>query len=466
MPMRAIFLLLLLPSLVVAASPPDALNITQRYVDAGATELALARIEQLQPAAPSAPGWNDWEQLRCTLLAQLDHHQALVERAAQLPAGAPQPLTRTCLLGGARAAIALKEGAQAREFLVQVIWNQSSATDDWRAARLLVIDSYLADGKPDDAYLLMLRYQQDYPPLDRATATHFAAALLAAGNAQDAVNWLPQLDDAGPVKAWLRMNTHLITPEAAVTQARAALAKKPDVMWWKVIQQAALVENDRVLQTEALENLLELADDKDTAATLTATLHQDYETTAQDVANRAQLLIGDDDTWMNYANGGTPAPAAARALYAYLTKYGKMPATRDAAQARQVLSFIDGKLMLAAARVLDGVQWSSAQTDVQAQLLLDDPALSAQRREILFTLGVLAESAHDYQRAADYYLEAALTDAAKTPDAFTLDARLHAAGALAHAGLQDDAHAQFEWLRKNDKDRQRLEATEHELQLF
>jgi len=463
MPMRAIFLSLLLPSLA-AAAPSDVLSITQRYVDAGAPELALTRIEQLQPASPSAPGWNDWEQLRCTLLAKLDHHQALVERAAQLPAGAPQLLVRNCLLGGARAAIALKQGAQAREFLAQIIWKQPPDADAWRAARLLVIDSYLADGKPADAYLLMLRYQQDYPPVDRATATHFAAALLAAGNAPDAVNWLPQLDDSGPVKAWLRMKTNLMTPEAAVAQARAALTKKPNVMWWKVIQQAALIENDRVLQTEALENLLELADDRNAAVTLTAELRQDYETAAQDVANRAQLLIGDDDAWMNYANGGAPAPSAARALYAYLTTHGKTAATRDAAQARQVLSLVNGRLTLAAARVMDGVHGSLAQTDAQAHLLLDDSTLSAQRREILFALGVLDECAHDYRRAADYYLEAALTDAAKTPDAFTLDARLHVAGALARAGLQDDAHAQFEWLRKNDKDRQRLEATERALQ--
>src|SRR5208283_2370919 len=110
--MRAILLSLLLPSLA-AAAPSDVLSITQRYVDAGASELALARIEQLQPASPSAPGWNDWEQLRCSLLAQLDRHQALVERAAHLPTGVPQTLARTCLLGGARAAIALKQGAQA-----------------------------------------------------------------------------------------------------------------------------------------------------------------------------------------------------------------------------------------------------------------------------------------------------------------------------------------------------------------
>jgi len=177
-------------------------------------------------------------------------------------------------------------------------------------------------------------------------------------------------------------------------------------------------------------------------------------------------LIGDDDAWMNYANGSAPAPSAARALYAYLMKYGKSATTRDTAQAGQVLSLVNSRLTLAAARVLDGVHESSAQTDAQAHLLLDDSTLSAQRREILFALGLLTECAQDYRHAADYFLEAALTDAAKAPDAFTIDARLHAASSLARAGLQDDAHAQFEWLRKNEKDQQQLEAVEHELQPF
>jgi len=442
---------------------PEALVLTQRYVDAGAPELALSRIERLQPTEPSAPAWSEWEQLRCSLLAQLERNPALVERAAHLPVDMPPALVRVCLLAGARAAIVLKEGAQARQFLAQVLWKQEFGADDWRATRQLVIDSYIADDKPDDAYLLMLRYQQDYRPLDHVTAGHFVAILLKAGMTQEAVDWLPRLDDKGPVKTWLSMNTKLLAPDAAVARARAALAKEPDMLWWEVIRQAALIDNDRVLQTEVLENLLELAASNNDIVTLTAELRHNYETTAQDVANRAQLLIGDDTAWMDAAGRAVP-PTAGRALYAYLAKFGQTAAARDAAQARLALSLVDSHLMSAAARLLDGVHLSGEQTDAQAHLLLDDPALSSPRRAALYALGILAERARDYRRAADYYLEAALADGGQTPDAFA--ARLRAANALVDAGLGDDARAQFEWLHRHVKDTQQLKTLERKSQQF
>ncbi|HUO44713.1 MAG TPA: hypothetical protein VMT94_07370 [Burkholderiales bacterium] len=439
----------------------DALDLTRRYVDAGALELALTRVERLQPAAPAAPGWSDWEQLRCSLLARLGRGQALIERAAQLPADAPQALVGDCLLGAAHAAVELGQGRQARALLAQLIWKRQPAADDWRRARLLVIDSYFADGRPADAYLLILRYQQDYQPLDRAAGEHFATALLAAGMAKEAVNWLAQLDDKGPTKAWLRMRTGLLTPDAAVALARAALVRKPDAAWWRVIEQAGIINADLVLQTEALENLLDLADDGNDISALTAKLRQAYEAAAQDVANRGQLLRGDDDAWMNYAGNTAAPPSAARALYAFMVDHGGTAATRDNARAQLVLSLADSGLPLAAARLLDGVQLSNEQVDAQSRTLLAAPA--ARRNAVLYTLGLFAESSRDFRRAADYYLEAALTDGAKPPDALRLAARLRAVSALDRAGLRDDAHAQFEWLRRNVKDSRRPDDAESKL---
>ena len=453
MPMRlAVLFLLSLPLQLFAADPDatDALAVTQRYIAAGAPELALARIERLQPVSPAAPEWGSWEQLHCTLLAQLGRNTTLIERVAQLPAGAPPPVLQVCWLAGARAAVDLGEGAQARKFLAQMLWQQELSDEEWHVVRRLVIDSYVADNKPDDAYLLMLRYQQDYRPIERSTAEHFAGALLAAGMTKEAVDWLPQLDDKSPVKTWLRMNAGLLSPDAAIGQARAALAKKPDALWWEIIRQAALVSNDRVMQTEVLENLLELAVDNNRVITLTAELRHEYKTVAQDVANRAQLLIGDDAAWMDAAGRALP-PTAGRALYAYLAEFGKTAAVRDIAQARLVLSLIDDGLMQTATRLLNGVHWSNEQLDAQARLLLDDPALAPRRRAALCTLGVLAESARDYRRAADYYLEAALTDEAKIPDALAIAARWRSANALDSAGFHDDAQAQFEWLRRHVK---------------
>src|SRR3954469_18866152 len=85
-----------------AQNVPDAFEITQRFTETSAPQLALARVEQLQPAATSAPRWADWEQLRCTLLARLARHQELIKRAAALPAGVPDKVVRSCLMQGAR----------------------------------------------------------------------------------------------------------------------------------------------------------------------------------------------------------------------------------------------------------------------------------------------------------------------------------------------------------------------------
>src|SRR3990172_10636667 len=180
--MRALAVFALLASCGAAAQgPPDAFEITQRFAASGALQTALTRIAQLEPATAAAPRWGDWEQLRCELMYRLSRHQELAQRVAALPASVAEKTARTCLLQGARAAVAVAQGATARDFLARLIWRQEPAADELRQARLLVIESYLAERKPRDAYALMLRYQQDFKPVDRDTAARFVEALLAAG---------------------------------------------------------------------------------------------------------------------------------------------------------------------------------------------------------------------------------------------------------------------------------------------
>src|SRR3972149_2127349 len=193
--MRALAVFALLASGGAAAQgPPDALEITQRFAASGALQTALTRTAQLQPATPAAPRWGDWEQLRCELMFRLNRHQELAQRVAALPSSVPENVARSCLLQGARAAIAVTQGATARDFLARLIWRQEPVADELRQARLLVIESYLAERKPRDAYALMLRYQQDFKPVDRDAAARFVEALLAAGMGKEEVNWLLQPD--------------------------------------------------------------------------------------------------------------------------------------------------------------------------------------------------------------------------------------------------------------------------------
>jgi hypothetical protein len=373
--MRNLVLVALLASLTARAQGvPDALEIAQRFADNGAPQLALARVEQFQPAASTAPGWADWEQSRCTLLARLNRNQDLTRRVAALPPGTPEKVVRTCLAHGARAALASGQGATARDFLARLIWRYTLSEEEGRQARLLVIETYLADGQATDAYVLMLRYQQDYKPVDRETAARFVDALLAAGMEKESVNWLSQLDDASPLKLLLRLKTNLITPDAAVVQARAALARSSHRGYWSVLQHAAVLQKNHVLHVEALENLVQLADDKpaERVAALAAELWTSYVAAAQDVANQNQLLVGDDAGWADFAARRSAASATAgRALFAHLAQHSKLVATRHSAQLQLAFSLQSAKLALAAIRVFnDPARFPLAQIDAQARYLL------------------------------------------------------------------------------------------------
>ena len=87
-----------------------------------------------------------------------------------------------------------------------------------------------------------------------------------------------------------------------------------------------------------------------------------------------------------------------------------------------------------------------------------------ERRDVLYGIGRIAEANHDFQRAAEHFLEAALLLDARTPDVLAINARIAAGANLGRAGLRDDARAQFNWLLKNVKDPEKLEAIRREMQ--
>src|SRR5690242_19448216 len=110
---RAITAAALLACAQTAASQhPAEIALTQRLADARAARLVLDRTERLQPADRGAPGWSDWEKLRCSALARLELHAALVQRASALPKDAPVAVAAACHTGAAQAALALGEPAQ------------------------------------------------------------------------------------------------------------------------------------------------------------------------------------------------------------------------------------------------------------------------------------------------------------------------------------------------------------------
>jgi TolA-binding protein len=397
--------------------------MTQRFAAAGAPHVALARIESLQPASPSAARWGEWEQLRCTLMQRLNRHRALIERVAAMPPNAPAQAQRACLAQGARAANAIADGVAARDFLARLIWTHELPADELRQARLLVIDSYLAQGNARDAYILMLRYEQDFKPLDPPTATHFVEALLARGMEKEAVNWLSQLSEASAVKLLLRLKTNLITPAAALAEAREALARRgAGASYWVVAQHAAAAQNNRVAVAESFEHLLQTADDKAPVRidALAGELWKAYDGAAQDLANQHQLLVGDDANWADFAARRLSSSApAARALFAALALRGQASSARLGAQLQLVHALQGSGLGLTALRLFsDAARFPVDKLDPQARYLL----------------GVIAADSDRPQEAARYW-QGLDTPPALAPDEW----RLKLADVLLRAGAHDAA---------------------------
>lgn len=352
-------------------------------LNAGAVELALARVEALQPKEPGAPQWAEWEGLRCDILARLDRHSTLLARVGALPPEPASPALSSCFVAAARAAAALNNAEAARAHGARVLWQRAASASDARAARLAVIESYVAERRGEDAFRSMLRFQQDYHPLDRAIADRFAEALLDLGLDRDALNWLGRTDQTTPALLRLQLRGAVLAPEAVITQARAALVRSPDAAgYWRAIHEAAVRTGNGALQIEALERLLQTAGARDEAAVSDGAqrLWQSYLTSAADAGNREQLLMGDDRAWAEQAaRRQGNEPFLSRAFYGYLAQRAQDPELRRDAQLQLVFSLSSAGLDRTALRLMQTTGVEPDALDAQTRYLLG--TLAAKRGE-------------------------------------------------------------------------------------
>jgi hypothetical protein len=369
---------------VVWSQPAAALETARELAASGASRVALARVEQLQPGDSGAPRWAEWEALRMRLLVGLKLNDEALKRAMGLPGNMPQAALRQCVLEAGRAALATGQGEAARAYAARLLWQLQATPEEARAARLLVIESHLAERQGDTAFRAMLRYQQDYRPLERGVAERFVEALLDLGMEREAVNWLASLDDASPAKLMLRLKTGVATPGATVGQARALLAKTSDPAYWRVIAEAARRQKNALLLAEAQERGLNSGDPgaPQAVAVLARQLWQNYLSAAQEAANQNGLIAGDDPSWADLAARRLgAAPPLSRALYGHLARRGQAPATRHSAQLQLVYSLVSEGLGRAALRLFQESETETGALDPQARYLLgiaaethDDPA--------------------------------------------------------------------------------------------
>ena len=171
---------------------------------------------------------------------------------------------------------------------------------------LLVIRSLARDRQADETYRSMLRFQQDYRPLDSPRRLFSVDDLLDLGLVKEAVNWMGLLDERGATRLRLRLRTGLIAPPEAAAQARAAIGRSEDPAWWRVLLEAAERQSAGALRIESLEHLLDLPD---ATAGDARGLWDAYAAYARGAANTHHLLAGDEASWLDFC----PAPPRCRA---------------------------------------------------------------------------------------------------------------------------------------------------------
>jgi hypothetical protein len=382
----------------------DELAATRSLAEAGAAQLALQRVDVLQPAVlaaplamgvPSAaspkgpvfgPRWTEWERLRLQLLESAGSHAILLQRVAAMPAGVDAAAAAGFHAIAARSALAIRRGAAARDQAARALWTSGMDAARLRELRLLVIRSLIDDGQADEAYRSMLRFQQDYRPLDTATATQFVEGLLDLKLVKEAVQWLALLDERSATKLRLRLHTGLMSPADVVAQARAGIARSEDPAWWRVLLDAAEKQPAPLLKIEVIEQLLDRAD---APAAEASRMWEAYLVYARSAANTHQLLAGDDSSWLEFALRRKDAePVVARAYLAYLAREGRSESLRRTAQLQLVSSLLAARLSRTALQVFSA--WPG-----------DPAALAAETR---YQLGSAAEALQLHARTLQYRL--------------------------------------------------------------
>jgi hypothetical protein len=296
-----------------------------------------------------------------------------------LPPTAGAAALNNCYVAAAQAGVALNEPAAARAHAAHLLWQRTPGAAETRAVRLAIIDSYLAERRGDEAFRSMLRFHQDYQPLDRATADRFAEGLLDLGLDRDALNWIGRTDQVSPTLLRLQLRSASLAPDAVIAQARAAYARTPDPAYWRAIQEAAARAGNAPLQIEALERLLQASESR-SVRDGGERLWNAYSKAAGEIANREQLLTGDDAAWADHAARRLGSDAVlSRAFYGYLARQAQNPELRRDALLQLAFSLSSAGLDRTALALTQSMGVEADALDPQTRYLLG--TLAAKRGE-------------------------------------------------------------------------------------
>ena len=307
----------------------ERLDLLKNISSAGAPLLTLKMLDQAQPGIDQALyEWILWEQERLAILAEWKQWDQLLIRIEGLPTDIPDQFSQQVTTYKARAFLELGQTSSARQVLRERLWlSLSQDSANYETWRRLIIESYIDDGRTEDARVAMLRFDQDFNSTDLSWLLLRARVLIESERYDQAIRLLRGRDE------WqARLTSTLATfRQQRIDKAelwRQVKKRSEDVdigeaehsSLWALGYFAALKmsPSDRVVALESLFRseqgsplkLFQIPVDQ---------LWEAYVEYAELVGNRSELLLGADEKWLELASAGSNAtPVKSRALFAML----------------------------------------------------------------------------------------------------------------------------------------------------
>jgi TolA-binding protein len=334
--------------LLCSAAPAAALELDEiaKLAKGGASQLALQLLEREQPdPAEAQSAWMRWERMRVRIMSEHGDWEALAQRLAKQPEGLPGAFVDWARVHRARALLMSGRYADARQLLRALIWRQEPVLEAQQLAhyRHLVMQSYLHEGRIEDAYAAMLRFHQDYGEGNREAQLLRARVLLASGRAGESRPLLERLGDDPIARALLLLarlrsgERPAVVLEQAQAQADAAQGSaEARYLLYGTMAEAAAAGDNPAREIIALERWFRVEEvDRVWARLFHLTpdsLWQGYQAYAKRVGNREQLLLGNDEAWFRAAqNTDARYPVRIRSIYALLAENAYQAAERERA---------------------------------------------------------------------------------------------------------------------------------------
>jgi hypothetical protein len=349
------------PVAVAAESDPEAtpevaevvgdpaLDEVRALARAGAQDLALDILERGMPAFALDPvRWRRWDRERIFLLRSRGRWQAILQLTATAPTGLDAGMRAWRLVQRTEAAIALGRPVRAIAEIRSSLWTDVGLdADARRALRRALIDAFQAAQQLDSARTALLRHRQDYRDGADDLRVPQARVYLLSGEPAAAAAALPPDNDDDEIRALrtlANLRTGIASPNellpqlvaSASLQDRASDARRRD---WLLAAEAAAGMGNVVAEVAAKERALALTRPgalPDPVFRLTADdLWRTYISVGLVLSNRANLIQGDDLSWMALAASTAEAdPVGTRALLGFLARRGYDADLRRAAIAR------------------------------------------------------------------------------------------------------------------------------------